>query len=163
MVLRDFLAHLNGLPAKYYKKYFEYDTKQLYLFYNLNIQEAEIITENGLVVGAKMTYIFPEHCQALQKNVHGGCISFVFDSFLGVCLGFARLLPVGAIMQTRELRFELFKPIPTGKSVLLSTSFKNISEERKFLVSGEIRDKETNTLLAIADAFFLKIEIEKLM
>lgn len=163
MILQEYLANLSDLPAKYYTKYFECDTPKVYSFYGLDIRKAEIATDNGIVVGAKMSYVFPENCQALNRNAHGGCISFVLDSFLGIALGFPRLLQSGAIMQTRELKFQVLKPIAIGKNVLLSASFKTVSEERKFWVNGEIRDEETNDLLAVADGFFLKIEVEKLM
>jgi acyl-coenzyme A thioesterase PaaI-like protein len=163
MILQEFLANLSDLPAKYYIKYFEFDTLKVYSFYNLDIQKAEIATNNDLVVSAKMPYVFPENCQALNRNAHGGCISFILDSFLGVALGFPRLLPNGAIMQTRELKIEVLKPIAIGKNVVLSASFKNVSDERKFWVNGDIRDEETNELLAVADGFFLKVGVEKLM
>jgi acyl-coenzyme A thioesterase PaaI-like protein len=149
---------------KYFKQYFEKDTKTLYDFYNLDLREIRVFRNScGGLAGVGMELKIPDRLQALNKNTHGGCLSFIFDAVMGVGLGFPRLMPVNAIMQTREIiKIEIFKPVPTDETIVIVAEIVKEVEERKFWVNSKIQNRQ-GELLAVAAGFFLRVEIEKLL
>ena len=151
------------LSQKYFKQYFERDTKSLYEFYNLDLTEIKVFRNLHMLEGVGMELEIPKRLQALNKNTHGGCLSFIFDAVMGVGLGFPMLMPENCIMQTREItKIEIFKPVPTGEKVLIVAEIVKSVENRKFWVSSEIRNKQRETL-AVAEGFFLKVQINDLL
>jgi acyl-coenzyme A thioesterase PaaI-like protein len=148
------------ISQNYFKQYFEKDTAELYNFYNLDLTEVQVVRDGASLKCSQMEFEIPARLQALKGNTHGGCISFIFDAFMGVGLGFPRLMPEGALMQAREISsIEIFAPVPTEEKLLIRAEIEREAEGRKFWTRSQILNRDETRILAAATGFFLRSDV----
>jgi hypothetical protein len=161
--LKDLRASFPENSQKFYDQYFEKDTKEIYDFFDLDLQQFKLnYNKEGKIVSATLDVSFPKRSQAVGGNAHGGSVAFVLDSAMGIPFGFAELLPDEAIMIARELsKIEIIKAVPTNTPVTVEVVCDQEVDKRKFWMSAAI--KRGDEVLVSAKSFFLKIPISKLI
>ncbi|MFO0743784.1 MAG: class I SAM-dependent methyltransferase [Candidatus Paceibacterota bacterium] len=161
--LKDLYNSFPENAKRFYNQYFEKDTKELYNFFDLDLQNFNLnYNKEGDIISATLTTSFPKKSQAVGGNMHGGSVAFALDASMGVPIGFAKLLPSESIMVARELsKIEILKPVPTDEEVTIEVTCEKETDMRKFWMSAVI--KKGDEILAQAKSFFLKVPISNLI
>ncbi|RYP64402.1 hypothetical protein DL769_006683 [Monosporascus sp. CRB-8-3] len=96
--------------------------------------------------------------------LHGGAVSAIFDEALGMLVDLNKERGVRALKgtyMTAYLNTSFLRPVPAAPGAVLVVARLAGLESHKMLIEGTMRD-ENGTVLAKAEALFVKVRTEKL-